>query len=134
MDKQFERITEILGKNLKRSHKNVVNYLAYLKKAVIIPCMLTGIKDFLWEEPYLLGGWDQEEYLELKKTRPSFIDQLELIEFLPVSSGEEDISVKVMRVSDKKIFEIELSLLECTDFKNENYQYINDYTVWHTNC
>jgi hypothetical protein len=134
MDKQFERIQEILGKDLERNHKNVIKYRAYLNKAVTKPCILTGIEDFSWEEPYILGGWDQAEYNELKKSNPSFTDHFELIEFLTVKSEEEDIFTKVKRLSDKNIFEIELSWLECTDFKNENYQFIHDYAVWHTNC
>ncbi len=134
MGKQFERIKEILGKDLDRNHKNVTKYLAYLKKAVKNPCILTGIEDFSWEEPYVLGGWDQDEYKELKKHNPSFTDQFELVEFLPVKSGEDDITAKIKRLSDQKIFEIGLSWLECTDFKNENYQFIHDYAVWHTNC
>ncbi len=134
MDKQFERIKEILGKDLERNPKNVIKYRAHLIKAVSKPCIMTGIKDFPWEDPYILGGWDQAEYAELKITHPSFTDQFELIEFLPVESGGKDIIVKVTRLSDKKVFEIELSWLECTDFKNENYQFIHDYAVWHTNC
>ncbi len=134
MDKQFERIKEILGKDLERNSRNIIKYWAYLNKMVAKPCILTGIEDFPWEEPYILGGWDQDEYAELKETHPSFTDQFELIEFLPVESVEKDIIAKVTRLSDKKIFEIELSWLECADFKNENYQFIHDYAVWHTNC
>lgn len=134
MDKQFERIKEILGKDLERNPQNVIKYQAYLNKMVKKPCIVTGIEDFSWEEPYVLGGWDQDEYAELKKTNPSFTDQFKLIEFLPVKSVDDDIIAKVTRLSDKKIFEIELSRLECTDFKNENYQFIHDYAVWHTNC
>lgn len=134
MDKQFERIKEILGKDIERNHNTVVKFHAYLNKVVKKPCILTGIEDFSWEEPYILGGWDQAEYEELKKVNPSFTDQFELIAFLPAKSDDENILAKVKRISDKKIFEIDLSWLECTDFKNENYQFINDYAVWHTNC
>jgi hypothetical protein len=134
MDKQFERIKNILGKDLERNPKNIVKYLTYLNKVVIKPCIMTGIEDFSWEEPYVLGGWDQSEYTELKKSNPSFTDHFELIEFLPAESDAEDIIAKVTRLADKKNFEIALSWLECTDFKNKNYQFIHDYAVWHTNC
>lgn len=134
MDRQFERIKAILGKDMERNHNTLVKYHAYLKKVVIKPCILTGIEDFSWEEPYILGGWDQAEYAKLKKDNPSFTDQFQLMEFLSVESGKEDILAKVKRLSDKKVFEIELSWLECIDFKNENYQFIHDYAVWHSNC
>ncbi|MDL2121817.1 MAG: hypothetical protein LWX51_01755 [Deltaproteobacteria bacterium] len=32
MDKKFERIKEILGKDCKRSSQNAIRYLTYLKK------------------------------------------------------------------------------------------------------
>jgi len=121
MDKQFERIKNILGKDLERSPKNIDKYLKYLNKILKKPCILTGISDFSWEEPYVLGGWDQSEYTELKKSNPSFTDHFELIEFLPAKSDEEDIIAKVKRLTDKKDFEIALSWLECIDFKSENY-------------
>lgn len=133
MDKQFERIKEILGKDCKRSSQNAIRYLTYLKKTVKTPCRLTGIEDFLWEEPYVIGGWDKREYQELKKNNPSFTDQFELLELLPPKSEDDDIIAKVKRISDQKIFEIGLSWLECTDFKHINYQVIDDYAVWHAN-
>ncbi|MBU4186466.1 MAG: hypothetical protein KKI12_00380 [Proteobacteria bacterium] len=58
MDEQFERVKEILGKDCKRSSQNAIRYLTYLKKTVKTPCLLTGIEDFLWEEPYMIGGWE----------------------------------------------------------------------------
>jgi len=133
MDKQFERIKEILGKDCRRSSQNAIRYLTYLNKTVKTPCLFTGIEDFLWEEPYVIGGWDKREYQELKKNNPSFTDQFELLELLPPTSGDDDIIAKVKRISDQKIFEIGLSWLECTDFKDINYQVIDDYTVWHAN-
>jgi hypothetical protein len=133
MDKQFERIKEILGKDCKRNSQNAIRYLTYLKKTVKTPCLLTGIEDFLWEEPYVIGGWNKREYQELKKNNPSFTDQFELLELLPPNSGDDDIIAKVKRISDQKIFEIGLSWLECTDFKDINYQVIDDYAVWHAN-
>jgi hypothetical protein len=133
MDKQYERIKEILGKDCERNSQNAIRYLTYLKETVKTPCLLTGIEDFLWEEPYVIGGWDNREYQELKKNNPSFTDQFELLELLPPNSGDDDIIAKVKRISDQKIFEIGLSWLECADFMDMNYQFIHDYAVWHTN-
>ncbi len=133
MDKQFERINKILGKNCERNNKNALKFLVYLENAVETPCHLTGIEAFPWEEPYLSGGWDKLEYQEFINDNPSFMDQFQLIALLPQNAEKDDIKAKVRRLSDQKIFEIELSRLECTDFNNENYQMINDYTVWYAN-
>jgi hypothetical protein len=38
------------------------------------------MKDFSWEERYLLGGWDKKEYEELKKHNPSYTDEYDLVE------------------------------------------------------
>lgn len=91
------------------------------------------MEDFPWEERYLLGGWDKEEYEELKKHKPSYTDEYELIELTEPESRYNDILAKVRRISDKTIFEIGLSWLECTDSKSENYQLFDDYSVWHVN-
>ncbi len=48
MDKQFERVKEILGKDCKRSSQNAIRCLTYLNKTVKTPCRLTGIEDFLF--------------------------------------------------------------------------------------
>jgi hypothetical protein len=78
-------------------------------------------------------GWDLNEYEELKKERPSYTDEFELIEFLGPEDEVEEIHAKVRRIKDQKTFEIGLSWLECTDQKHENYQLIDDYGVWHVN-
>lgn len=133
MDMQHERIRGILGKHCRRNPENMIKYLRYLRKSIEFPCYLTGMEDFPWEEPYLMGGWDNMEYQELKKTNPSFTDEFELMALLSPKSGQDDILAKVKRTSDQKIFEIGLSWLECKDFQSENFQLIDDYGVWHTN-
>ena len=40
---------------------------------------MTGIEDFQWEEPYVIGGWSQKEYERLKKTQPSYRDHYDLL-------------------------------------------------------
>ncbi|MCJ7582605.1 MAG: hypothetical protein MUP98_18985 [Candidatus Aminicenantes bacterium] len=54
----------------------------YLKKNLSYPCVLTGIEDFNWEEFYVFGPGDKEEYEELKKTKPSYMDTFELLELI----------------------------------------------------
>jgi len=133
MDDQDKRIREILGKDCECNIQNVLRYFVYLKTTIRYPCRLTGMEDFPWEEPYVLGGWDKKEYEKLKKDNPSYTDEYELVELIKPASGDDEIFAKVRRISDKKIFEIGLSWLECTDSENENYQLIDDYSVWHTN-
>lgn len=81
----------------------------------------------------MLGGWDQKEYEKLKKDNPSYTDEFELIEFLEPSKGEEDLIINAKRLSDNKIFELELSWLECTDSESKNYQLLHDFAVWQVN-
>jgi len=133
MDDQDKRIQKILGSECERNRQNALRYLEYLKKTIKMPCRLTGTEDFPWEEPYVLGGWDQKEYEKLKKENPSYTDEYELVRLLEPESGDDEIYAKVRRVSDQKIFEIGLSWLECTDSEHENYQLIDDYSVWHVN-
>ena len=91
------------------------------------------MQDFSWEEPYLLGGWDQKEYEELKKTRPSYTDKFELLNLEEDYSDEYGIFVKVKRLSDKKKFSLPLWDLEVVDKKNPNYLLVSDYSSWMTN-
>ena len=107
--------------------------MSYLKKALNLPCLFTGVEDFPWEEPYILGGWSNKEYEEKKKTMPSYKDQYELIKLLPPSSRYDDVMARVRRLKDNKIFEIGLSWLKCIDRKNQNYKVIDTYGMWHTN-
>ena len=133
MDEQEKRIIEILGEDCERNDNNFLKYYHYLKENISIPCVLTGIEDFLWEEKYVIGSWDPEEYKELKKDNPSYTDKFELIELLEPASGENDIFINARRLSDKKIFELELSWLKCTDSKSLNYQILHDFSVWKIN-
>ena len=67
----------------------------------------------------------------MKAQRPSFVDQFELQELMAPDAGGDDIVVCVKRVSDKKVFNIGLSLLEGSDFKDESFQLIDDYGAWY---
>ncbi|MEI9478297.1 MAG: calcium-binding protein [Deltaproteobacteria bacterium] len=70
----------------------------------------------------------------MKKTQPSYKDNFSLINFIDDIDDEYDgIFVNVQRVSDKKKFILPLSNLESTDRKSENYQLLDDYSVWFVN-
>ena len=127
-----KRIHAILGDDNERNSDNAQRYRSYLLKHLPLPLMVTGSEDFPWEEPYILGGWDLQEYKELKKTNPSYTDIFELIK-IKGSNTYDDLVAKLKRVSDGKIFDIGLSWLRCEDKNSKNFTVLKDYAVWHTN-
>ena len=133
--KQEKRTADILGtKKLDVTRKTLSTYLKYLKNHVEIPCQLTGIEDFEWEEAYVFGFGSKREYKELKKTQPSYTDKFNLIDFIDDIDDEYDgIFVNVQRLSDKKQFILPLADLRSTDKKSKNYQLLDDYSVWFVN-
>jgi hypothetical protein len=130
-----ERLQNILKiDNLEVNESTLLTYLEYLKKHLQIPCHLTGIEDFEWEEPYVFGLRSSQEYERLKKTRPSYTDTFKLLQFVEKIENEEDgIYVEVQRVSDRKKFTLRLYELESSDQKSPNYQLLDDYAVWFVN-
>jgi hypothetical protein len=134
-EKQEKRIITILGtKKLDLTRKTLSAYLKYLKNNVELPCQLTGIEDFEWEERYVFGFGSKKEYEELKKTQPSYKDKFSLIKFEDGIDDEYDgIFVHVQRVSDKRKFVLPLADLKSTDRKSKNYQLLDDYSVWFVN-
>ena len=125
------RIHAVLGDDAERNSESARRYRKYLKKHLTLPIQVTGIEDFSWEEPYVLGGWDQEEYTELKKAKPSYKDEFDLLDIL--DTEDDDLIAKIRRVSDGKIFHMELSWLRCTDKKSPEYATLNDYSIWYVN-
>jgi len=134
-EKQEKRIITILGtKKLDVTRKTLNTYLKYLKSHVEIPCRLTGIEDFEWEERYVFGFGSKKEYEELKKTQPSYKDKFHLIKFVDeIDDYYDGIFVHVQRVSDERKFVLPLADLKSTDRKSKNYQLLDDYSVWFVN-
>lgn len=132
MEAKERRIHTILGDDNERSMQNTSRYRTHLLKHLALPLKVTGIEDFSWEEPYVIGGWDQREYEKLKKTNQSYTDTFELQD-IQGPNEYEDIIAKVKRVSDGRVFEIGLSWLRCEDKETEAYTLLNDYAFWHTN-
>ncbi len=139
-EKSFERINAVLGDREFEDQGEAVEALfEYLKANLQLPCEVSGSEDFRWEEPYIIGGWDEKEYETLKKTQPSFEDKFTL---LSINNDEvspwmmfygEDIAAVVKRVSDGKKFVLGLADLMATDPTSKNYQLIDDYAVWFVN-
>jgi len=134
MDKQDKRIFNILQEeDMPVSPKNLGKYLVYLKNELSFPCLLTGIEDFQWEEFYVMGPGNRNEYEKLKKTQPSYTDKFQLIGFCDDIDLDEGLMVDVMRSSDKKKFKLLLAELKDTKRKSRNYQLLDDYSVWFVN-
>ena len=135
-DKTQKRIMAILGQDdiddIFRSDENLQTYLEYLKNNVEHPCLVTGMEDFPWEEKYVFGYGDEEEYEELKKTNPSYKDTFTLLEFELIPEAER-IFATIERVTDKKPFSLPLEDLEAKSKKSPNYQLLNDYSYWYVN-
>ena len=93
---QGNRIEKILGAdNPDVSDESLQMYRSYLQKNIKLPCELTGIEDFRWEEYYILGPGDKKEYEQLKKTQPSYQDIYTFISFDDLIEDMEGLMVKV---------------------------------------
>jgi hypothetical protein len=133
-DEVEKRILQILkSDDSSVNEHNQGMYCEYLRKNIQMPCIMTGMEDFDWEEPYLLGGWSQKEYEKLKLTNPSYTDKFEFICFVAEIDDWKGIISKVMRLSDNKKFDLPIWDLMVTDIKSPNYLLISDYSYWMTN-
>jgi hypothetical protein len=115
------------SKNIDVTPKNLRKYLAYIKENLEMPCILTGIETmgiFAWEE----------KYDALHKTHPSVNDKYELLSFVENDIDTyKAIRVKVLRLSDKKQFVINLDELTPVDEKGENYAILKPFIIWAVN-
>jgi hypothetical protein len=140
MDAQDARIAAVVGDEDELTFdEGVGKFYEFLKKALQLPCDVTGIEDFRWEEFYVIGPGDPKEHERLRQTRPSYRDTFELlaIEQDVVSEWmmfyDEDIAGRVRRKSDGKEFHLGLAELEAVDKKSKNYQRLHDFSVWFVN-
>ena len=129
---QLDEIPEV-------TEKHLVHYFQWLKRQLTFPCLLTGIESmgyFSWEERYEFGYGSPKEYEKTKKKLGSYQENYELKSLDNAKIGgdwDSDILASVVRVSDKKQFTIPLSELQAVAESSENYQLLNDYTVWYVN-
>jgi len=140
MDSQEDRIAQILADGdidneemQEKLPETIVKYLHFLKENIKLPCVTTGIEDFPWEEKYVLGYGNKKEYEKLKKDNPSYKDKFEILNFYEDENYDEQIMVRVRRLSDQKEFILELDYLKAVEEKSKNYQLLNDYSVWYVN-
>jgi len=138
-DEQMRRWEAILGDALEGTQEDALKlYFKHLKSNLQFPCEVTGIEDFRWEEPYVMGGWSLDEYKLLKKTQPSYTDKYELLdiergEYSVWKMFDEDIAAVVRRKKDGKEFDLGLAEIRATEKKSSNFQLIHDYAVWLVN-
>jgi hypothetical protein len=134
LDKQDQRIADIFGTEdvPDVTDETLEIYLTYLKQHIDMPCQLTGIESFEWEESYMYEDGSEKEHERLRKTQPSCLDKYELLSFDNDIDPEDGILVNVRRISDKKMFVLALAKLEATKRKSVNRQLLEDYAIWFT--
>ena len=113
--------------------ENLLHYRKYLMGNFDIKSILTGREDFQWEEYYVMGPGDKNEYEKLKKTRPSYTDEYILCDISSEYVEGNDLIAIVKRLSDKKKFELELSWLKINDKKCSSYLLLEDFGTWTAN-
>ena len=136
-DVQEARIEAILGEDESLTFDDAVaKFYEHIKRFIQLPCDVTGVEDFRWEEYYVLGPGIPIEYQKLRETQPSYRDIFELrsIENDVYSEWklfhDEILVGHVRRKSDGKEFYLGLTEIEPVDNKSVNYQLLNDYSVW----
>jgi len=137
LDEQEKRIETITGPDdddASYEHSRE-RFFQHLCQHLQLPCEVTGIEDFNWEEPYVFGGWDQAEYNRLKRIRPSYEDTFLLLAIRKDVYSEwmmcdDDLTAEVKRKSDNKEFYLGLSEIKAVDTKTQNEQLLEDYAVW----
>ena len=138
-DKRMERIDAIVGDDEEHAGQMIGKYFEYLKANLQLPCEVTGIEDFQWEEMYVMTSMLANEYQMLKKTQPSFRDRYQLLDIQEQGRSPwmmfngEDIAANVQRIGDGKKFVLGLSELEATVKGSPIEQLLRDYAVFFCN-
>ena len=138
-EEQEQRIGRIVGFDddgevLSVNTKTLATFRNYLEQNLTLPCSVTGIEDFHWEEYYIIGPGSRKEHERLRKTKPSYLDTYEFLGFEDRVQNEFDgLLVNVKRTSDQKKFRLPLADLKATSENTKNYQLLDDYSVWFVN-
>jgi len=137
LNEQDQRIEKIVGDFEDGDYAVAVErFCEYLQAHLALPCEVTGIEDFRWEEYYVIGPGSKKEYERLWETQPSYRDRYELrsIEFGPISEWMlfrgDDIAAHVRRRADGKKFVLGLAELQATDETSPNYQLLDDFSTF----
>ena len=127
-----KHLNAALGEDALRSASNTLRWLNYILNQVALPTKVSGIEEFSWEEPYLMGGWDQKEYEELKKNNPSYSDMYDLVGISLPENGDT-LMAEIVRISDQTTFHMRLCLLEGWSGDKDTDSIIETYVYWHYN-
>lgn len=135
IDEDEKRIMQVFGTNEvpEPTEENLLIYRQFLLTRFDKKCILTGREDFPWEEKYVMGVGSRKEYEKLKKTRPSYTDEYELMDILEEEIEEHDLVAHVKRLSDGKYFCIGLSWLTTRVEEGKDYQLLDDFATWVVN-
>ena len=129
------RIFDLIGnEDIERDEATQLWY-RHLLSNLKLPCDVTGIEDFQWEEFYVVGPGSKAEYQKLRKSRPSYRDVFELIAIYANCVSEwmmfyDDLKAHVRRKTDGKQFILGLSELKATGKNSQEYKPLYDYSVW----
>ena len=139
-DAQATRIAEIVGDDEDVTFdKQLDKFHARLESSLNLPCDVTGLEDFRWEEYYVIGPGDPKEHETFRQNQPSYKD---IFELLAIEKGvysewmlfhDEEAAGRVRRKSDGKEFYLGLAEIEAVDKKSKNYELLDDYGVWFVN-
>ncbi|MBI4229990.1 MAG: hypothetical protein HY608_04060 [Planctomycetes bacterium] len=132
---QEKRIAKVFGlKGVPLVNKETLRaYARFLEENLDRPCWLNGIEDFPWEEFFVWGPGSAAEYARLRKTQPSYRDDLDLIEIERELDPDHGLLAKVRRASDGKTFHLPLEDLKAKDRRSRNRQLLWDHAVWSVN-
>ncbi len=140
VDATFERIAAIVGGESERTfNEGVADFFEHMRQNLVLPLKVTGAEDFGWEEFYVIGPGDRQEYARLRKNQPSYQDQYELlkIELGPIHSEwmlfDGDIAAYVRRLSDRKEFILGLAELKSVGKPSPSGRLLHDYAIYFVN-
>ncbi|NES03817.1 MAG: hypothetical protein F6K22_13800 [Okeania sp. SIO2F4] len=126
-----QKLEEIFGTtNLEVNPTNLKKYLKYLKQNLTIPCLVTGMEEFEWEEHYTMGPGSKKEYQKLKKTQPSYTDKFNLLKLDNKLDVEYGILAVLERTTDNRKFTLPLADLETVVEDSINAELLEDYSMW----
>ena len=135
---QEERILAVIGGEDVEGDEAYQRWYDYLTSRLVLPCDVTGIEDFQWEEFFVLGPGDKAEYKRLQRNQPSYRDVFELTSISLDSESRwcmfpDDLKAHVRRKTDGKKFVLGLSELKTTSKGSADYRLLHDYAVWLVN-
>ena len=126
-----EKLEEVLGTTtFKVNQTNLKKYLKYLKQNLAIPCLVTGVEEFEWEEYYTVGPGSQKEYQKLKKTQPSYTDEFNILKLDNKLDVRDGILAVLERTTDNLKFTLPLAKLEGVAEDSVDAKLLQYYGIW----